>query len=127
MNTTTNSNGRTIGPLERSATDLGRMIWTLCRKIGTRVTFEQSVVSQILRAGTSVGANICEAQYVESRKDFVHKLKIAEKELAELSYWLGIITTEPSLVKRGDLAPIIEMALNVRRILAAAIVTAKGR
>ncbi len=127
MNTTNNTNGRTRRPLERSVTDLARMIWTLCRTIGNRVTFEQSVVSQILRAGTSVGANICEAQYAESRKDFIHKLKIAEKELAEFSYWLGIITTEPSLVPRGDLASIIETALNVRRMLAAAIVTAKGR
>jgi len=43
---------------------------------------------QILRAGTSVGANIREAQNAESKLDFIHKLKIAAKEADETDYWL---------------------------------------
>ncbi len=43
---------------------------------------------QILRSGTSIGANIKEAQNAESRADFIHKLKIAMKEADELEYWL---------------------------------------
>jgi four helix bundle protein len=43
---------------------------------------------QILRAGTSVGANIREAQNAESKLDFIHKLKIAAKEAGETDYWL---------------------------------------
>ncbi len=43
---------------------------------------------QILKSGTSVGANIREAQGSESRADFVHKLKIAQKEAEETEYWL---------------------------------------
>lgn len=44
--------------------------------------------TQILRSGTSIGANIKEAQNAESRADFIHKLKIALKEADELEYWL---------------------------------------
>jgi len=44
--------------------------------------------NQILRSGTSIGANVKEAQNAESKADFVHKLKIALKEADELEYWL---------------------------------------
>ncbi len=44
--------------------------------------------NQILRSGTSIGANVKEAQNAESKADFVHKLKIASKEADELEYWL---------------------------------------
>jgi len=47
-----------------------------------------SIANQILRSGTSIGANIKESQNAESKKDFVHKLKIASKESDELEYWL---------------------------------------
>jgi four helix bundle protein len=46
------------------------------------------VANQLLRCSTSVGANISEAQHAESRQDFIHKLKIAAKELEETKYWL---------------------------------------
>ncbi len=43
---------------------------------------------QLLKSGTSVGANIQEAQNAESKADFIHKMKIATKELEETKYWL---------------------------------------
>jgi four helix bundle protein len=46
------------------------------------------VANQLLRCSTAVGANISEAQSAESRADFIHKLKIASKELEETKYWL---------------------------------------
>ena len=46
---------------------------------------------QLLRSGTSIGANIREAEYAESRNDFVHKLKIALKEANETIYWLDLL------------------------------------
>ena len=52
---------------------------------------EYVMSKQILRCGTSIGANISEAKYAESRDDFVHKLRIALKEAAETSYWLNIL------------------------------------
>jgi len=49
------------------------------------------LASQLVRSGTSVGANIVEAQRAESKKDFIHKLKISLKEADETKYWLRII------------------------------------
>ena len=46
------------------------------------------MASQIFRAGTSIGANIREAQNAESKKDFIHKFKISAKEADELEYWI---------------------------------------
>jgi len=50
--------------------------------------FEMS--SQIFRSGTSIGANIREAQNAESKADFIHKFKIAAKEADEVEYWLQL-------------------------------------
>ncbi len=52
---------------------------------------EYVLSKQLLRSGTSVGANIQESQNAESRKDFVHKLGIAQKECAETLYWIELI------------------------------------
>ncbi|MEA1786679.1 four helix bundle protein [Arenibacter sp. GZD96] len=46
------------------------------------------VANQLLKSATSIGANIHEAQNAESRVDFIHKMKIASKELEETKYWL---------------------------------------
>jgi len=48
------------------------------------------MASQIFRSGTSIGANIREAQNAESMADFIHKFKIAAKEADELNYWLKL-------------------------------------
>jgi four helix bundle protein len=48
------------------------------------------ITKQILKSGTSVGANIREAQSAESRADFIHKLKISDKEAIETEYWLQL-------------------------------------
>ena len=48
---------------------------------------------QVLRSGTSIGANIAEAIYGSSRKDFVAKLQIAQKEAAETLYWLELLNS----------------------------------
>lgn len=49
------------------------------------------ISKQILRCGTSIGANVREAQNAESKNDFIHKMKIAAKEIDETEYWLEII------------------------------------
>ena len=52
---------------------------------------EYVMSKQILRSGTSIGANIAEAVYGSSRKDFVAKLQIAQKEAVETLYWLELL------------------------------------
>jgi len=53
-----------------------------------RALHKYEMASQIFRSGTSIGANIREAQNAESKADFIHKFKIAAKEADELEYWL---------------------------------------
>jgi four helix bundle protein len=48
------------------------------------------IAKQLLRSGTSIGANVREAQNAESKADFIHKLKIAAKEAEETDYWLTL-------------------------------------
>ncbi len=48
------------------------------------------IANQLLKSGTSIGANVHEAQNAESKIDFIHKLKIAHKEADETMYWLTI-------------------------------------
>ena len=49
-----------------------------------------AIANQLLRSGTSIGANIREAQNAESQQDFIHKFKIASKEAEETMYWLDL-------------------------------------
>ena len=62
---------------------------------------ETIVSNQIGRAGTSIGANIAEAQRAQSTADFVAKLKIALKEANETQYWLKLLHDTDYLTKRG--------------------------
>ena len=52
---------------------------------------EQPLCTQAIKSGTSIGANIREAEFAESKEDFKHKLKIALKEANETEYWLDIL------------------------------------
>lgn len=87
---------------------------------------EYVLSKQILRSGTSIGANIHEAVSGESKKDFIHKLGIAVKEARETSYWLR-------LLKDSDYLPADEFhKLNntcdeLTRILNSIILTTKER
>ncbi len=68
---------------------------------------EYVVSKQLLRSGTSIGANIEEAAAAESRKDFVHKMSIALKEARETHYWLR-------LLNESDLTPDLEVSAQLR-------------
>ncbi|HNX22318.1 MAG TPA: four helix bundle protein [Bacteroidales bacterium] len=55
------------------------------------------IANQVLRSGTSIGANIREAQNAESKSDFIHKFKLAAKEAEETEYWLSLINDSKKL------------------------------
>ena len=57
-----------------------------------------SIANQLLKSGTSIGANIREAQNAESKSDFIHKFKIAAKEAEETEYWLGLIKDSNKMI-----------------------------
>lgn len=113
------------GSIHRISVDLARSVrrWAMLRY--GRVGIDASALSQLYRSGTSVGANIREAQFAESGKDFVHKLKVAEKELGEFFYWLGLIDTSFRVSEDEATKSIVDLAQQVRRLLIAIIVKAK--
>jgi len=61
------------------------------------------LISQLIRSGTSIGANYCEADEASSKKDFANKISISKKETKETRYWLKIIShTVPELNSESD-------------------------
>ena len=82
------------------------------------------VARQLLRCGTSVGANVREAQHAESRADFVHKCKIAAKEAEETDYWLQLCTHAPNYPTPSS--TLNDTLLSVRRLLARIIISSKA-
>lgn len=86
---------------------------------------KETVISkQIVRSGTSIGANINEANYGQSKADFISKLHIALKETAETEYWLKLlIMSEYLTADMGN--SLLNDCLEIKRILIASINTAK--
>ena len=82
------------------------------------------MTDQLARAGTSIGANIHEAQYAQSRKDFVSKLEIALKESNEASYWLKLMY-ETKRIDMRTYKDAEKLCGNIRRLLIASCKTAK--
>ncbi len=82
------------------------------------------MTDQLARAGTSVGANIHEAQYAHSKKDFIAKLEIALKESSETSYWLRLMH-ETGRIDDFQYQSVEKLCGNIRRLLIASCKTAK--
>ncbi|MEK7616193.1 MAG: four helix bundle protein [Patescibacteria group bacterium] len=76
--------------LEERTAKFGIMVLDFCRKIAEN-SITRPLISQLVRSGTSVGANYCEANNAESKKDFVHKIGICKKEVRESMYWFHMI------------------------------------
>ena len=83
-----------------------------------------SLVNQLERSATSIGANIREANYAQSKADFVSKLQIALKECYETEYWLELLK-RAELVPVGSLSPLIHDCGSIRRMLVSSVTTAK--
>ena len=81
---------------------------------------------QLLRCGTSIGANVHEAQGGQSKADFIVKMSVAHKEAREVVYWLRLVR-EAGLVPAPRLVPLEDEAQQIARIIAAILLTAKGR
>ena len=64
-----------------------------CYRFLTEKKREGIMSKQLLRCGTSIGANVREGQYAQSKKDFISKMNIALKEAGETDYWLDVIHT----------------------------------
>jgi four helix bundle protein len=85
-------------------------------------TLEQNrkfvIANQLLKSGTNIGANVHEAQNAESRADFIHKIKIAAKEIEETKYWLVLCEKSPNYPFEPTLkSKINEIGLIVYKII----------
>lgn len=78
---------------------------------------------QLLRSGTSIGANVNEALAGESRADFIHKMAIASKEARETLYWLELL--EKSQIVSFDYKKYIDECIEIIKILTSIIKTTK--
>lgn len=85
---------------------------------------ETTLSKQILRSGTSIGANINEAQYGNSKADFIAKLHIALKETAETEYWLRVLE-KAEYLDANMAASLMDDCLEIKRILISSVNTAK--
>ncbi len=85
------SEKRTYDLMERTAR-FGEAVIAFARKI-PKDAVTLPLIRQLVRAGTSVGANNCEANDAVSRKDFRHKISICKKEASETKYWFQMIAT----------------------------------
>ena len=82
------------------------------------------LTNQLLRSGTSIGANIREAKYAHSRPDFIAKLQIALKECNETEYWIEI-AQKASIISDDVTKTVLHDCGSIRRILISSINTAK--
>ena len=98
----------------------------VCGAIPAKKAGSSSMADQLFRSSTSVAANYAEASESESRKDFIHKLKVAMKELSEARVWLKI-GAESGYVPKPRLAKLLGEAEELSKIFAASIITARQK
>ena len=107
------------------AKEFAKKIVFLCRNMKTEHK-ESSLINQLLRSGTSIGANIHEAQYAQGTKDFISKLEIAQKECYETEYWLELLF-ETDCIKENIYKSIQNDCGAIRRMLIASLNTIKSK
>ena len=76
--------------LEERTADFGKQVIILCRSVNQDV-ISRPIISQIVRSGTSIGANYMEANGASSKKDFANKIFICKKEIQETKHWLKMM------------------------------------
>lgn len=94
-------------------------------KLGETIKSHRSLVNQLERSATSIGANIREANYAHGKADFVAKLQIALKECYETEYWIELLI-KVGIVDREMGKKLFNDCGTIRRILIASINTAKA-
>ena len=109
-----------VSPLITKSKEFALQIIKVCNHI--KQTKKESVLTnQLIRSGTSVGANIREAFYGHGKADFIAKLQIALKECSESEYWLEL------LIESGyyDNRDILDKCIEVKKLLISSLNTAK--
>lgn len=102
--------------LEDRTLEFSRRIVRLCRALPKDVV-NRRLADQLVRSGTSVGANYREANETQTKKDFRNRLRISRKEAKETVYWINLVMeANPDLKER--VAPLLQEATELLKILA---------
>ena len=113
------------GSLKEKSYAFALRIVKLCRHLSEEKR-EYVLSKQILRSGTSIGANVAEANQAQSKADFIHKLSIGHKESFETEYWLNLLRDSEYLTE-SQARSLIEDCCELQKILTSSIKTAKGK
>jgi four helix bundle protein len=107
-------------PILKMSFDFALMIMDYCEMLNSNKKFVLS--HQLLKSGTSIGANAMEAQNAESKADFIHKMKIAAKEAEESQYWLWLCDYSSDY---PDCKTLISKLEDINKVLGKILSTAK--
>ena len=111
--------------LRTKSKDFAKSIIILCRVMKERKV-ESALINQLIRCGTSIGANIHEAQYAQGTKDFISKLEIALKECNESEYWLELLRNTACIAEE-EYKPLCADCIAIKRMLVSSITTLKNK
>ena len=95
----------------------------LCRDL-TKSYKEYVLINQLLKSGTSIGANIREAEFSQSKADFISKMSIALKEESETEYWLNLLKDTDYLADK-KFVHLLEKSTELIRMLVSTVKTSK--
>ena len=109
--------------VKQKSFDFAVKVVSICQKI-IHEQKEFDIGRQFLRSGTAVGALIREAEHAESKRDFIHKLAIAQKECNETIYWIELLIKAENQYSE-ELKPLNENAVELMKLLTAILVSAK--
>ena len=109
--------------LSELSTSFGTEIIKFCERLRMKGICYANI-NQLIRSGTSIGANISEAHYAISRADFINKLQLALKECNESYYWLKVFS-KANKIKESEYISIESKCSKIRFILIASLKTAK--
>ena len=111
--------------LRNKSKEFAQSIVFLCRKMKQNGV-EGALINQLLRCGTSVGANVHEAQYAQGTKDFISKFEIALKECNESEYWLELLY-ETNTITEIEFEQFRNNCIELRRMLVSSVTTLKNK
>lgn len=110
--------------IESKSFDFAKSIVRVYRRLSEEKR-EYVLSKQLLRSGTSIGANIAEARHAQSRADFIAKLSVAQKEANETGYWLRLLH-ETEYLDEARFSELFQRNEELQRLLAAIIKTLKS-
>ena len=105
--------------LRTKSKEFAKSIIFLCRKMKQNHV-ESALTNQLLRSGTSIGANIYEAQYAQGTKDFISKFEIALKECNESEFWLQLLF-EVGNISKEEIEVFQKECIDLRRMLVSTV------